>query len=55
LTYDDAGRLAAIEQSGWRIEYGEWTADPLPMPTRVQATQGEARVRLAIERWTPAP
>jgi outer membrane lipoprotein LolB len=55
MEFDDTGRLAAIEQSGWRVEYTDWNADPLPMPTRVQATRGDARVRLAIERWTPAP
>jgi outer membrane lipoprotein LolB len=55
LEFDDAGRIKAIEQSGWRIEYGDWTAGPLPMPTRVRAGQGDARVRLAIEAWTPAP
>jgi outer membrane lipoprotein LolB len=55
LSFDEAGRLEAIEQSGWRVEYGAWTADPLPMPTRLQATRGEARVRLAIERWTQGP
>ena len=46
----------AIEQDGWRIEY-EWpepaavaSAAPV-LPTRLDATRGEARVRLIVDEW----
>jgi outer membrane lipoprotein LolB len=55
VEYDADGRLAMLEQSGWRVEYREWSADPLPMPVKIHATHGDARVRLAIESWTAAP
>ena len=46
---------AAMEQGGWRIEY-EWPgpqpglAVP-PLPSRLDATRGEARVRLVVDEW----
>lgn len=41
-----------IEQRGWSIEYRGWDSrtEP-PLPSRVFASRGQQRVRLAIERW----
>jgi outer membrane lipoprotein LolB len=55
VEYDADGRLAVLEQSGWRVEYRGWSADPLPMPTKIHARRADASVRLAIESWTAGP
>lgn len=50
----EAGLPLYIEQDGWRIEY-DWSLDDSglpPLPSRVQATRGEARVRLVIDEWS---
>ena len=52
---DAAGLPRTIGQSGWQVDYPAWNADELPLPTRVHATQGDARVRLAIESWSAVP
>lgn len=44
-----------MEQEGWRIEY-QWPESPVgpattPLPTRLDATRGEARVRLIVDEW----
>jgi outer membrane lipoprotein LolB len=52
---DAAGLPRRIGQSGWQVDYPAWTGDVPPLPTRVNATQGEARVRLAIESWSVVP
>lgn len=54
LEYDPrgAGRLLALEQRGWRIEYGAYGEyAPHWLPTRLEATRDEHRVKLAISRW----
>ena len=43
-----------IEQGGWVLEYDDWRIDPLsrlPMPHRINASRGEDRVRVLVERW----
>lgn len=46
------GRLASLEQLGWRVEYQKYQAlDSVQMPTRLEATNGAYRVKLAISRW----
>ncbi len=41
-----------IEQDGWRVEYRDWFADrDPPLPSKVFASRGDARVRMAIESW----
>lgn len=50
----EAGLPLYIEQDGWRIEY-DWPPGagvPPALPSRVQATRGEARVRLVIDEWS---
>jgi outer membrane lipoprotein LolB len=52
IEFDSAGLPALIEQRGWRIEYRGWHRGTEPvLPSRVFASRGEQRVRLAIERW----
>ncbi len=49
------GRLAALEQDGWRIAYSDWRTAPdaasVELPHRLDATRGEARVRLIVDQW----
>ena len=44
-----------IFQGGWTIDFEGWQPDPAsgqPMPSRVFASRGDDRVRLAVDRWT---
>lgn len=53
VLYDDRNRPAVLDQDGWHIEYKDWFDDrEPPMPRRVFASRGAARVKLAIDRWT---
>lgn len=50
--YDPAGRLASLEQSGWRIEYLDYeTAQAGAMPTRMRLQYPGLELRLAIHDW----
>ncbi|HLS80992.1 MAG TPA: lipoprotein insertase outer membrane protein LolB [Steroidobacter sp.] len=43
---------AMLEQSGWRIDYQRYSAEPgVRVPVRMRATSGEARVRIIVDRW----
>jgi outer membrane lipoprotein LolB len=56
IGFDAEGLPALIEQHGWRIEYRGWDRSSEPaLPTRVFASRGEQRVRLAIARWDRGP
>lgn len=64
LRVDAEGRPRRIEQMGWVVEYQEWSPAQDGRPalpkrieaSRIDASQGEARVRLLIDRWTfPTP
>ena len=53
VQYDEKNLPAVIAQSGWKIEYRDWFADrDPPLPRKVFASRGNARVRLAIESWS---
>ncbi len=55
IRYGSDGRLARIEQGGWVIDYGDWRASAIPgieLPNRLNASRGEARVRLIVDRWS---
>ena len=47
---DGAGRMAELEQSGWKIEYLEWGADGR-LPARMKLTYPGIELRLAIAEW----
>lgn len=52
IEFDPEGLPRLIEQGGWTIEYRGWDRGSEPaMPSRVFASRGQQRVRLAIERW----
>jgi outer membrane lipoprotein LolB len=45
---DSAGRLAELEQSGWRIEYLAWERG---LPSRLRLLYPGVELRLAISDW----
>lgn len=48
------GRVDRIEGEGWIVTYAEWRAvEGVELPGRIEAAQGEARVRLVVDAWTP--
>ena len=54
VTYGPDNLPVRLEQAGWSVEYAEWRSVPDgPMlPTRLVATQGQAKVRLVMDAWT---
>jgi len=46
--YDLDGRLAILEQAGWRIEYLEYSG---ALPARLRLTTPGIELRLAISEW----
>lgn len=54
IEFGENGLPALIVQRGWRIEYRAFNAEPLPLPTKVFAAQGERKVRMHVERWETA-
>jgi outer membrane lipoprotein LolB len=56
VRFDAEGLPAIIEQQGWRIEYRAWDRSTHPaLPSRVFASRGDHRVRLAVSRWDLSP
>jgi outer membrane lipoprotein LolB len=52
VQYDAQNLPAVITQAGWKVEYRDWFTDrDPPLPRRVYASKGQARVRVAIESW----
>lgn len=50
---DAAGRLAALSEQGWTIEYLRYEDDaPQALPALLRAQRGEVEVRLVIDRWS---
>ncbi|HEX6833225.1 MAG TPA: lipoprotein insertase outer membrane protein LolB [Rudaea sp.] len=53
IQFDAQNLPAVLEQDGWKVEYRDWFADKNPpLPRKVFATRGQARVRVAIESWS---
>ena len=54
LGFGDSNQLKTLLQSGWEVHFQRY-ADALdgrpPLPSLITATNGEARVRLAISEW----
>ena len=52
LKGDEQGRLTRLEQSGWVIDYTRYTRfSNMDLPTRLQASQDDFKVKLAIRQW----
>lgn len=53
-TPDVLGFPETLQQSGWRIEYPEWTyAEGLWLPRRLIMTYDEIRATLVVNEWEP--
>jgi outer membrane lipoprotein LolB len=53
VEYDAQNLPALIEQAGWKVEYRDWLGDrDPPLPRKLFASRGNARVRVAIESWS---
>ena len=51
ISQDPQG-ASTLEQSGWRIEYQQYSADSgARVPTRIRAVNGDARIRIVIDAW----
>ncbi|MFL6592408.1 MAG: lipoprotein insertase outer membrane protein LolB [Luteimonas sp.] len=58
MHFDAGGRLTRMAQGGWTIEYTDWQSDPrlgIELPRRLNASQGDARVRLVVDAWRDGP
>lgn len=51
--------LATLAQGGWTVRYADWRTGGFAgvdaMPGRIEATRGNARVRLVVDDWAQAP
>lgn len=53
---DTAGRPVLLIDRGWRIEYAAYADDSAQaLPTRVDISRGDARIRLIADSWTILP
>ena len=51
-TLDEAGRLSALAQQGWRMDYGyRGDAHGRSLPNRITLESEGVRVRIAIRDW----
>lgn len=59
LEFGADGRLARMQQDGWKLEFGDWAPGPgleVELPGRIEAERGDARVRLVVDAWNaPTP
>ena len=54
VSYGPDNLPVRLEQAGWSVEYAEWlpVSNGPALPTRLVATQGQAKVRLVMDAWT---
>lgn len=55
LGYDAAGLPRVLEQGGWRIDYLDWYPQDAvrpALPRRIEAVNGDAKVRLIVDEWS---
>lgn len=44
--------IVTLEQNGWRIDYQRYSTEPgARVPVKMNATSGDARVRIVVDRW----
>jgi outer membrane lipoprotein LolB len=50
------GRLAALEQAGWRLRYSRYNpVGGLVLPARIEIESAAARLRLVVSKWSLPP
>lgn len=53
---DEVGRPASVSDAGWIIDYLEYVGpEPDARPRRLEASWGEARLKLVIDQWSTLP
>jgi len=55
VEYGADGQLATLRQAGWTLRYADWQPQAglgLMLPHRLEATRGDARVRLVVDAWS---
>lgn len=50
-SYDDAGRLAQLEQDGWVIDYLQYAAAAPLRPRKLVVAREGLQIRLVADRW----
>ncbi len=55
-TSEATGRVAELNQQGWRIHYDRWmevatSSGVVSLPQRLTATRANLRLRLFVDRW----
>ncbi len=56
LSVDESGRPTRISDSGWIIDYPQYAGPEADAhPRRIDATYGQARIRLIIDSWSVTP
>lgn len=49
---DARGELMSLDQSGWHVEYQEYTdVSGYSLPTRLTLTRGEVRIKMVVSDW----
>lgn len=52
VIYDEHDLPAVLQQAGWKVEYRDWFDQRTPpLPRKVFASRGTARVKVAIAEW----
>jgi len=56
--FDADGLPRVLQQGQWRIDYLDWypqDGEHPPLPRRIDAVNGDAKVRLIVDEWTLGP
>lgn len=58
IVYGEGNRPVRLNQAGWTIDFPQWQPEAVDaagpvLPARLTATQGEAKVRLIVDEWSP--
>jgi outer membrane lipoprotein LolB len=54
LQFAPDGHLSQLQQGGWTLDYSDWRPRPtlgIELPHRLNASRGDAKVRLVIDQW----
>ncbi|GAA5178597.1 hypothetical protein GCM10025771_18130 [Niveibacterium umoris] len=53
VLYDDAGRVSAMGEAGWQLNYSGYGAlEAVPGPSLIEARKEDVVVRVKIETWS---
>ncbi|MEE7546026.1 lipoprotein localization factor LolB, partial [Xanthomonas sp. Kuri4-1] len=53
--FDAEGRPRSLQQRGWTIDFLDWyppRGGRPALPRRIEARQGDAKVRLMLDQWS---